>query len=141
MAVLIVVIVMILWPRKGSGPPATPPTPAHEIALFSLDKLMDEELPEKGEFKLFFQRVSDILRTYIENRFGLQAPDQTTEEFLQALRSGAGLDQSHRPLLERFLQRCDLVKFAAHRPSNDDIEETSSSCRSFVLETKEVAEA
>ena len=48
--------------------------------------------PEAGRIKEFYQRISDILRHYIENRFGLHAPERTTEEFLVELKPSEVLD-------------------------------------------------
>ncbi|NIP95469.1 MAG: hypothetical protein GWO24_19305 [Akkermansiaceae bacterium] len=100
---------------------------------------MAEDLPGKGEMKPFYQRISDILRHYIENRFGLHAPERTTEEFLGELGSGQALDPAHKPLLGKFLSHCDLVKFAEYQPSRDDIQSTFDSCKDFILETKDTA--
>jgi hypothetical protein len=138
-AVILAVLFMVFWPRRKNGLSKAMRIPAHEIAFAALEELVADDLAEKGELKHFYQRISDILRHYIENRFELQAPDRTTEEFLHELRSGGGLDESHQPLLGRFLQHCDLVKFAEHQPSRDDIQETFDSCKNFILETKESA--
>ncbi|ODS33921.1 MAG: hypothetical protein SCARUB_00894 [Candidatus Scalindua rubra] len=59
--------------------------PAHIIAYREMENLVAEDLIEKGEIKKFYQEISNILRRYIENRFGLHAPEQTTEEFLMEL--------------------------------------------------------
>ena len=85
-------------------------------------------------------RVSTILRRYVELRFGLRAPEQTTEEFLvsvSALATG-GLIAAHRDLLEAFLQHCDLVKFARHRPTPSAMEETFESAKTFVEHTADL---
>ena len=123
--------------RRRGGPPAPPPRPAHEIAFEELEALVAADLPAKGEIKAFYQGISDILRRYIENRFGLRAPERTTEEFLAELGAGQILDPAHKTLLDRFLHHCDLVKFAEHQPRHDDIQNTFDSCKSFILETRE----
>ena len=140
-AVLIAALAMILWPRRKGGTVAVPRRPAHEIAFDALEKLVADDLAAKGELKEFYQRISDILRHYIEDRFGLHAPERTTEEFLAELGSGRALQADHKPLLGRFLQHCDLVKFAEHQPTRDDIQETFDSCKNFIIETKEDAPA
>jgi hypothetical protein len=38
-------------------------------------------------------------------------------------------------LLSRFLQHCDLVKFARHEPTPDDMQQTFDSARTFVEQT------
>jgi hypothetical protein len=111
--------------------------PAHELAYGELEKLIADDLPGKGQIKLFYQRISDILRRYIENRFGLHAPEQTTEEFLDSLRSSDRLNEQYRALLQAFLRHCDLVKFAEHQPTLPDIQRTFDSCREFISGTEE----
>ena len=97
---------------------------------------MAEDLPRKGEIKPFYQRISDILRHYIENRFGLHAPEQTTEEFLGLMQASPALPPVYQGLLKEFLQHCDLVKFAEHVPSTEDIQNTFDACKNFIFETK-----
>jgi len=113
--------------------------PAHELAFESLEKLVAENLPNQGDLKKFYQKISDILRHYIENRFGLHAPEQTTEEFLSELRTGSQLDPKHQTLLSDFLTHCDLVKFAEYQPNQDDIQKTFDSCKNFIMETQEAS--
>jgi hypothetical protein len=130
------------WKHKAGKnlPPAVQPRP-EEIALQELDRLLAEDLLAGGDIKLFHLRISDILRHYIENRFGLQAPERTTEEFLLELsRTGSSensLVGSHKALLADFLTQCDLVKFARHKPTMAECEKTVVICREFIGKTKE----
>jgi len=138
-AVSAVIFVFVFLRRKKVNPGAGNENfPAHVIAFGELEALSRDSLPDKGQVKIFYQRISDILRRYIENRFGLRAPEQTTEEFLVGLDSETTLDRSFKPLLRKFLVQCDLVKFAEHRPDSDDIDKTFENCREFIDKTKEV---
>jgi hypothetical protein len=109
---------------------------AHEIAYEELEALLKEKLVEKGEVKAFYLRLSNLLRHYIENRFALRAPERTTEEFLADLRSTGVLIPSHKELLKAFLSHCDLVKFAEHHPTNDEIQKTFDAGKKFIIETE-----
>lgn len=106
-----------------------------EQARHRLEALLADDLISRGETKLFYQRVSDILRRYIENEFGLHAPEQTTEEFLHDMRLGDQLAPSYQKLLSEFLTHCDLVKFAEYSPSSEEIERTFNSCTDFIFAT------
>ena len=112
-----------------------------EIALQELERLLAEDLLSRGEVKLFHLKISDILRHYIENRFGFRAAERTTEEFLTELSvaksHGDSLLGGHKTLLTDFLNHCDLVKFAKHEPSLAESKKTVSLCRKFIEETKE----
>lgn len=115
-----------------------------ELAFQELDKLLAEDLLARGEVKLFHLRISDILRGYIENRFGLKAPERTTEEFLTELTLDLQMQKAllgdHKRLLAEFLNQCDLVKFAKHEPSIEESGKTVIICREFIEETRLKAE-
>ncbi len=110
--------------------------PAHEVALSDLEALVAENLVEQGQIKSFYQKISDILRRYIEGRFGVHAPEQTTEEFLAGIKTGHDFPAAYQGLLKNFLTHCDLVKFAQHQPTAENIQQTFDSCRDFILETR-----
>ena len=110
---------------------------AHEIAYVELKALVDENLIDTGEIKQFYLRLSAIVRRYIENRFGLRAPEQTTEEFLTGLEKAGEFPDEYKPLLKDFLNHCDLVKFARFEPGAEDIQKSFDSCRAFIKGTEE----
>ena len=126
--------------RRRDQAEAAPAPPAHQVAYRALEALLAEDLLMKGEAKLFYLRLSNILRHYIEDRFGLRAPERTTEEFMDELRSTDALEPSHKGLLKDFLRHCDMVKFAEHQPSKEEVDDTIASCRRFIDETKVEAE-
>lgn len=118
--------------KGGSRRQEAPPIPPHELAYAQLQEILDQKLIERGLVKLFFSRISDVLRAYIENRFGIHAPKQTTEEFFAGLSRHAPFSTEQKGLLLEFLQDCDLVKFAEHRPSQEQVLGALSSCRAFI---------
>lgn len=130
------------WRRRPlPQPPALPP---HLLAYQALDRLVAADLLSCGQQKAFYASLSDILRLYLEQRFGLRAPEQTTEEFLAGLhrqRPGSPglLDPNHQRLLRDFLSGCDLVKFAGHTPLRAEAEDSVERCRRFVRETEPLA--
>jgi hypothetical protein len=128
------------WYRHRQRAAAVPlvQRPAHMLALAALEHLQRQDLITQERIEEFYVRVSTILRRYIELRFGLRAPEQTTEEFLVSALATGGLIAAHRDLLEAFLQHCDLVKFARHRPMPNDMEETFESAKNFVEHTADV---
>jgi len=127
--------------RTAKKTPAEVQLQPEEIALLELEKLLADDLLTRREIKLFHLRISDILRHYIENRFGLNAPERTTEEFLSELslknHSQSTLLSNHKVLLADFLNQCDLVKFAKHEPTVAECEKTVAICREFVEKTRE----
>lgn len=136
--VLVVVMLVILKKRKKAEiENAAARIPAHELAYEELKLLVADGLADKGQFKLFYYRISGILRRYIENRFGLHASEQTTEEFLLGIETSHVFTAGYKTLLKTFLSHCDLVKFAEYRPKTEDVQKTFDSCKAFIEETKE----
>lgn len=74
-----------------------------------------------GDPRAYAVAVSDAIRAYLEGRFGLRAPEQTTEEFLTALAGKPVLELRHQETLSAFLNQCDLMKFAGWRPGGQEL--------------------
>jgi hypothetical protein len=120
--VLLLGLGFVAWRRRRRPLPhreavALPP---HVKAQRALARLRTAPRTTPAQVETFYVGVSDVLRTYLEERFGLRAPERTTEEFLRDLEGGDQLAREHRAELERFLQQCDLVKFAAAVPAEAD---------------------
>ncbi len=110
--------------------------PAHEIAYERLRVLVKQDLIKAGKIKEFYERLSDILRHYIEHRFNMRAPERTTEEFLAELPSSNALSQSDQERLGEFLRHCDLVKFAKYNPTAEQVQRTFDLVKDFIETTK-----
>lgn len=130
---------LILRRRRAAVQAARRP-PAHEVACGELERLLREGLLERGEVKEFYNRVSGILRHYIEDRFGMRAPERTTEEFLSEMEGSPLLEPGWKDILKRFLAHCDLVKFAEHQPSSTEVLSTLDTCKDFIEATRERSE-
>ncbi len=96
-----------------------PPEPLHVRATRALDALAADNLPARGEFKPFYFRLSEIVRSYLGERYGFDALESTTPELLQALhtRSTPGLPL---PDLATFAQSSDFVRYAKQSPSVEE---------------------
>ena len=141
-AALVLLVLAILWwqrARRRRLLRGEPSHPAHLLALAALDRLQSDDLVTLQRIEEFYVRVSGILRYYIEWRFGLRAPEQTTEEFLDAMLVAGGPIAAHRDLLSAFLAHCDLVKFARHQPAPDDMHNALQRAREFVEQTADPA--
>jgi hypothetical protein len=120
-----------LWRRRKPDTEAIKRIPPHELArerLTAALSLLDQ--PER-----FCTAVSEITRTYLEDRFGLRAPEQTTEEFLAELPRSAVLDVRHKHVLVDFLTGCDLVKFARFEPARTELIALHTAALNLVEET------
>ncbi len=134
--VLVAFVVLRVLRRPGRVPAGPPPRPAHEVAHEELARLRARGLPEQGAFKEYYSALTGIVRSYLEHRFRLRAPEMTTEEFLMVTaRGGAALQHNHRALLGEFLGESDLVKFARHHPTLADADRAYGAATRFVDET------
>lgn len=68
----------------------------------------------------FSIRVSDILRRYVTEQYQLPVTRQTSVEFLNALAAKSPFSPDDRDLLDDFLNRCDLIKFARYDATTED---------------------
>lgn len=109
---------------------------AYDIAMGRLDRLEDRGLPKGEQVDDWYVELSDIMRRYLENRFGLRAPELTTEEFLQEARQSPDLTNEQRSSLSNFLERCDQVKFAGYRPPGRESVTALTDIRVFLEETR-----
>ena len=123
------------WKRRKTARSAPRHVSPHEAALAALEALLGEDLVSRGAFKLFYLRLSDIVRHYVEERFGLRAPEQTTEEFLAAMSAAPVIRRDHQTLLRGFLNQADLVKFAKFVPDANDVEGAVKAARRFIRQT------
>lgn len=117
--------------RPALGPIPRPP---HEVALEALAHLEASSLLRSGRVKEYHIAASDILRTYVEERFRVEALEMTTREVLDGL-SEVGADASFRVGLRTFLEACDLVKFARARPGEDESRAALELGRRVILES------
>lgn len=125
------------WLRRKQNPPPAKIIPPHEIALTALDALRSRGYIERGEVEPFYVELSAIIRIYLEDRFHLHAPEQTTEEFIRTSSQSQVLTLEHRQLTQEFLEQSDLVKFARFQPSADDMARAWDAGAKLVRETME----
>ncbi len=106
-----------------------------EIALAELSALQASDLVARGEYKLYYLRLSEIFRSYLERRYGISALERTTHEIIEEFR-GLALDKKEEEIIHRFLDECDLVKFAKYDPTMEDINRHYDVAREFVMQTR-----
>src|SRR5262249_8054454 len=109
---------LVVWWFAKRRQPELPPKVPREIALEELEQIRGEiERISPYQFSI---RVSDILRKYVTQQYGLPATRQTSIEFLTALAKASPFSTEEQTLLEDFLNRCDLIKFARYEATTSD---------------------
>ena len=119
--------------RKGSSAIANKNIDPKDLALKELDELRKKELPKQGFFDDYYSQVTLIVRNYIEGRFEIKAPEQTTQEFLEVVLNQSLFQDQHKQYLAEFLKFADLVKFAKHSPQVKDCDDTQDAAKAFIL--------
>jgi hypothetical protein len=128
-AILVLLVAAWLWYRRFKKLSKLP----YQIALERLEKA--RALMKAETAREFSIEVSEIVRSFIEERFAVRAAHQTTEEFLhELLEPSDALLARHQELLGEFLNHCDLAKFALWCLSVEEMEGMYASARTFVLE-------
>ncbi len=139
LAVLIVLGVLYWWlfRRTKPGPPPIPP------GVIARDELMRARAMMNPEQALgYMERISEILRHYLESRFGLPTSRQTTREFFQKM---TGISAKAPELagfsgeLKTCLERCDMAKFARQTAEVDHLQDMENSVLNFVNQTEQPA--
>ncbi len=142
-AMLLTLIIMVIYTivKKRRQPKGyTPPPPAetpHEKATRMLTELEGKQLWQQDEVKQYYVELTDILRSYIEERFGTTAMELTTDELLARMHSHREL-AIHRELLEQALRTADMAKFAKAKPLPEEHVDAYSRVHQFVMITKPI---
>ncbi len=137
LACALVIAIVVLVRRRMRRPPAkraTPPVPLHEAMLLRLEELEKARSWQHGAVKTHYVALSEILRAYVEARFGVPALERTTDELVHALRVTA-LPAEQREQLANVLRLADLVKFAKLSPAPAENEASVPAARRFIVDT------
>ncbi len=116
-----------------------PPPPPHVAAISALEELHNRKLWQNNQHKLYYSGLSDILRTYLDGRYGVGAMEMTTDEIVEAIRDVEMPNKCSMNLVA-ILREADLVKFAKAMPEAEENEENYNRAYFFVEETKPIEE-
>lgn len=114
---------------------APKPVPPYDKAIDELNQLRSEKLCESGREKEFYTRLTDILRIYLNGRFGINAMEMTSTQIRHVLNVNEETKLS-KENMDRVLETADFVKFAKVRPLPDDNVKAFNSALQFVEDTK-----
>jgi hypothetical protein len=144
-AAAVLAVALALWLRRrwrarraqvvAPPEPAAPPRPPHEIAYAELERLLSSGLLEKGRLKEFYIELAEIMKRYLEVRFGVDTFERTTSEILEALRL-ARLPVRGMASTAEFFGACDMVKFARHAPPSEETRATVERAYRLIDETR-----
>lgn len=122
--------------RQDRAPEPEPVLAPDAEALEELKKIKADDLINRSRTKEYYYRISGCIRFYIERRFGIRAPESSTEEFVEEAIRSQVLEGRHINLLKEFLSACDLVKYAGTDSDAAQADEVYRTAENFVLETR-----
>jgi hypothetical protein len=129
---LLAVAAYFLWPNPK--PKTVQPPLPRELAKQRLKGVRSRISTDTGyDFSI---EISDILRSFIEQQFGIRAVRQTTIEFLSEASKNPHFDLAQRERLRQFLVSCDSIKFARVAAGPGDSEILFEEASAFVEEAK-----
>lgn len=126
---LIVGLVGLLVRWLKNRPVPEPPDPRTR-ALAALERARGQIAATDPH--AFTVLISDILRAYISEAFGLRATRQTSPEFLSDAATSTRFAEREREHLAKFLERCDQIKFGHFDATGEDSEQLLEQARNFV---------
>lgn len=137
------IIFYVIYRKKHGKSPIPmikikPERPAHEIAFEDLERIRNEKIWSRGQVKEYHVQLTDTIRTYIDNRYGIDAEQMTTSEILDMFNAAIPIDSDDKMRLRQMLELADSVKFAKFQPLQGDNDLSLRNAFDFVEHTKEI---
>ena len=131
---LIVALIIFYFYKKKRKNVVHILVPADKVALTALEQLKNIKLLDKGDFREYYFRLSEIFRQYLEMRYKHPAVEMTTEELIPFL-SGINISRELKDISTSVIKRADMAKFAKSSPSFDVATKDWDDVSDFVLKT------
>ncbi|MDD3685474.1 MAG: hypothetical protein PHE56_01785 [Bacteroidales bacterium] len=141
LAILATLIYFLVFDKKGKKPTLfkiKPDEPAHVIALAKLEHIRKEKIWSRGQTKEFHVQITDVIREYLENRFGIQAIEMTSSEILEITSKTGEISNEDQIKLRQILEIADAVKFAKYQALQNENDLSLRNSFEFVENTKEI---
>jgi len=133
LAALAIYLIRLRRKRLGMGPKYE--EPSYIVALRNLDKYRGEKYWSADKQKIMYSGITDTLRTYIEDRFEVNAEEMTTGEIFDALKKESDLPKDVFEQTKELFELSDFVKFAKHIASDKENAEAIPTAVRFVTST------
>ncbi len=117
--------------------PKRKPIPPYDLAMMRLTELREQNVWQNGLEKEYYTRLIDILRDYLQGRFGINAMEMTSQQITRVLHDNEATRMPNQRM-KQILEIADFVKFAKVRPMPDDNLRSLNEAIQFVEETKPV---
>ena len=117
--------------RKVKVEPKLPP---HTQALQDIERIKGDKHLRMTDPKAYYTELTDVLRTYMAERFGFNAMEMTSSEIIDKLLETN--DKESIRELKYLFETADLVKFAKHSPLMNENDMNLVNAVEFINQTK-----
>lgn len=114
LAGLVVLAVLLIRRRKEAQGVGSHRDPAYIVALRKLDAFRGDKYWAPDKQKVYYSGITDTLREYIAETFGIDAKEMTTAEIFDALKGDERLTEELYGSTKELFELADFVKFAKH---------------------------
>lgn len=137
-AIIAAVVAYLRYAKGGSVKVKVPKVkliPPYDKAMAQLQELQQKKLCEKGQEKQYYTTLTEILREYLEGRFGIYAMEMTTTQIKRAVYATVPEKEASKKM-DEILEMADYVKFAKMRPLPEDNLRALNQAIAFVENTR-----
>lgn len=120
LALAIFFIIKLIMRKREYADDASHKESAYIVALKRLDKYRGDKYWAPDKQKIYYSGITDTLKFYIEDRFGVDAPEMTTAELFAALKDSKDISPDLFNETRRLFETADFVKFAKHAASDEE---------------------
>ncbi len=110
-----IIAAAVYYLRRKRREPILQPSPSPIDWGAEVMKIAEMGLIEKGDYRQFYTKLSELFRRYLEAEVGIEAMERTTPEIAADMDRGA-ISEATLAGSRAFLSEADLVKFAKFRP-------------------------
>ncbi|MBF0492874.1 MAG: hypothetical protein HQM15_08845 [Deltaproteobacteria bacterium] len=137
MLILIALLVFYFLRRKKNieNPPplkVTQTESPREKALRKIEELNTSGLLERHQYRKYYFGMSEILRTFLQEEYAIEAVDATTEELTPKIKQSESFSEEQKFNLLFLLREMDLVKFAKSNPTSESLEKLKKVLKEFI---------
>jgi hypothetical protein len=127
------ITVVVVLVRKSRA--ASPPIPPNDWAELELDRVERDHSLKRIDSRVATERLAEIVREFVERRFGLSATRLTTSE-LQLSCETAEWPADRTARLRNILEACDRAKFAGVLPDDAGTLSLIGAVRAWIEDVK-----
>ena len=126
-------ILIFIFIKKHSVKKEISPTISPDKFLHDLAQLKTKKLIENGEYRLFYIKLLEIIRDFLQSKYQIPADILLTDDLIDFIKKSHILSKENTKILEELFIRGDLVKFAKSIPSSEMMQADLENVENFIM--------